>query len=76
MCLHSLLKPIAICDSTARRKAETLQKSAKAAASLARSAKTSERKLITSKPFTRFIREPGSPARILVCHDISSSASR
>ena len=47
-----------------RKKAEELQKAAKAAASLERavkSGKAGNRKIVTSKPFTRFIREPGSP---------------
>lgn len=47
--------------STARAKAETLQKAAKAAGSLARAAKTGEHKLMTSEPFSRFRREPDSP---------------
>lgn len=44
-----------------RKKAEKLQAAANAAASLKRAAKASGRKVVTSKPFTRFIREPGSP---------------
>ena len=49
-------------QSATRKKAEKLQKAAKAAASLKRAIKSSggKRKIVTSKPFTRFIREPGS----------------
>jgi peptidyl-prolyl cis-trans isomerase D len=48
-------------QSATRKKAEKLQNKAKAAASLARAIKSSGQKIVTSKPFTRFIREPGSP---------------
>jgi len=48
-------------QSATRKQAEKLQQEAKAAASLQRAAKASSRKIVTSKPFTRFIREPGSP---------------
>jgi peptidyl-prolyl cis-trans isomerase D len=48
-------------NSTARAKAETLQKAAKSAGSLAQAAKTGEHKLVTSEPFSRFRRDPDSP---------------
>jgi peptidyl-prolyl cis-trans isomerase D len=48
-------------QSATRKKAEKLQQAAKAAASLKRAIKSTGRKIVTSKPFSRFIREPGSP---------------
>lgn len=48
-------------QSFASEQAETLRDAAKAASSLAQAAKTSGRKVVTSKPFSRFIRPPGSP---------------
>jgi peptidyl-prolyl cis-trans isomerase D len=48
-------------QSATRKIAEKLQQEAKAAASLTRAAKATKRKIVTSKPFTRFIREPHSP---------------
>jgi peptidyl-prolyl cis-trans isomerase D len=47
-------------QSATRKLADKLQNAAKAAASLRRAAKSNRRKIVTSKPFTRFIREPGS----------------
>jgi peptidyl-prolyl cis-trans isomerase D len=48
-------------QTATRKKAEKLQQEAKAAASLARAIKSSGQKIVTSKPFSRFSREPGSP---------------
>jgi peptidyl-prolyl cis-trans isomerase D len=48
-------------QSATRKKAEQLQAAAKAASSLAKAARSENRRIVTSKPFTRFIREPGSP---------------
>jgi len=56
-------------QSATRKKAEKLQAAAKAAASLKRAVKSSGHKILTSKPFTRFIREPRSP----VSNEISSA---
>ena len=56
-------------QSATRKKAEKLQAAAKAAASLKRAVKSSGHKIFTSKPFTRFIREPRSP----VSNEISSA---
>lgn len=55
--------------SATRRKAQKLQAAAKAAASLKRAVKSSGHTILTSKPFTRFIREPRSP----VSNEISSA---
>jgi len=56
-------------QSATRKKAEKLQAAAKAAASLKRAVKSSGHKILTSKPFTRFIREPRSP----VSNELSSA---
>ena len=56
-------------QSATRKKAEKLQAAAKAAAPLKRAVKSSGHKILTSKPFTRFIREPRSP----VSNEISSA---
>jgi len=45
----------------ARKKAQALMEDAKTAGSLENAAKTVKLTVTTSKPFTRFIREPGSP---------------
>lgn len=48
-------------QSLTKKQAEKLQAAAQAASSLRKAAKDSGRRVVTSKPFTRFIREPGSP---------------
>ena len=47
-------------QSATRKLAEKLQKAAQAASSLSKAAKAEKRGITTSKPFTRFIREPKS----------------
>jgi len=56
-------------QSATRKKAEKLQAASKAAASLKRAVQSSGHKILTSKPFTRFIREPRSP----VSNEISAA---
>jgi peptidyl-prolyl cis-trans isomerase D len=48
-------------QDVARKKAKALLEAAKTAGSLENAAKTAKLTMTTSKPFTRFIREPGSP---------------
>jgi peptidyl-prolyl cis-trans isomerase D len=48
-------------QSFANEQAEKLKEAAKSASSLAQAAKTGGRTMVTSKPFSRFIRAPGSP---------------
>jgi peptidyl-prolyl cis-trans isomerase D len=47
-------------QSATRKRAEKLQEAAKATGSLTKAAKAAKLRVITSKPFTRFIREPNS----------------
>jgi len=56
-------------QSATRKLAEKLQKAAQTSSSLSKAAKVEKRKFVTSKPFTRFIREPNS----LVSNELSTA---